>query len=110
MLKLASLAVSRDYGTLKSEQAIIKSIGGVPTKNSGRSSMGGKGDGIWHQFCLDVKETAKSFTINKAVWGKACTDALTHRGKDPLLLVVIDGQTRLAVVELEILEQLLEEQ
>jgi len=97
-------------GTLKSEQAIIKSIGGVPTKNSGRSAMGGKGDGIWKTFCLDVKESAKSFTLNKEVWGKLCKDALSHREKDPMLLVVLDGQTRLAVIELALLQQLMEEQ
>ena len=100
--------MSRDYGTLKSEQAIIKSIGGKIIKNSGRGVI--KGDFTWYDFVGDVKETAKSFTLNKDVWGKICGDALSHRGKDPLLLVVLDGQTRLAIVELEVLEQLLEEQ
>lgn len=96
------------YGTNESERAIIKSIGGKPIKNSGRGTV--KGDGTWHDFVVDVKETAKSFTINKDVWSKICNDAVTHRGKDPMLLVVIDGKTRLGIIELEVLEQLLEDQ
>lgn len=95
------------YGTNDSEQAIIKSIGGTPIKNSGRGTV--KGDGTWEDFVVDVKETAKSFTVNKDVWAKVCGDALTHRGKDPMLLVVLGGHTRLAVIEMEVLQQLLEE-
>ena len=94
-------------GTLKSEQAVVKSIGGTPIKNSGRGTV--KGDATWFNFVLDVKETQKSFTLSKDVWSKACSDALSHREKDPMLLVVFDGQTRLAVIELELLQQLLEQ-
>jgi hypothetical protein len=97
---------SKEYGTNKSEQRIIKSIGGTPIKNSGRGSV--KGDGTWEEFVVDVKETEKTFTISKQTWGKVCSDALTHREKDPMLLVVLDGNTRLAVIEFEVLERLME--
>jgi hypothetical protein len=78
-------------------------------KNSGRNNK--KGDATWHNFCVDFKEVGKSFTLNKEVWAKATTDAMRNK-LDPAIVVVIgeDGsKTRLAVIELAILEQLLEE-
>ena len=42
--------------TLKSEQAIIKAIGGTPHYNSGRG-LTEKGDGHWSTFTIDVKES-----------------------------------------------------
>ena len=66
-----------------------------------------KGDGTWEEFLVDVKEANKTFTISKQTWGKVCKDALTHREKDPMLLVVLDGNTRLAVIEFEVLERLM---
>ncbi len=90
-------------GTNASEQAIIKSIGGRPHKNSGRGTK--KGDGSWNYFTVDVKESQKSFTINKDVWGKVCTDAISNRA-DPMILLVLDGKTRIAMIEMEVLEEL----
>lgn len=61
---------------------------------------------------VDFKEVGKSFTLNAEVWAKATTDAIRN-GKDPAIVVVLgDGspKTRLAVIELGILEQLVEEQ
>lgn len=98
---------SRDYGNNKTEQSIINRLGGTPHKNSGRGLK--KGDGTFHNFTIDVKEAKSSFTLNKNVWSKICMDAVKNRGSDPMLLVVLDGQTNLAVVELSVLEQLLEE-
>jgi len=90
--------MSRDYGTNKTEQAIIKSFGGKPHKNSGRGKVN-KGD--------DVKETKSSFTMSKSVWAKICTDSVKNN-QDPMLLVVLDGGTRLAVVEFDTLDRLLD--
>lgn len=100
--------MTRDYGTNKTEQSIINRMGGTPHKNSGRGMK--KGDGSYENFTVDVKEAKASFTLNKNVWSKICTDAMKNRGTDPMLLVVLDGQTRLAVIELGVLEQLLENQ
>lgn len=97
----------RDYGTNKTEQSIINQIGGTPHRNSGRGMK--KGDGTYYNFTIDVKECRKNFTLSTDVWSKACTDALSNKN-DPMLLVVFNGQTRLAVVELAVLEQLLENQ
>ena len=90
------------------EQSESRRIGAKQHKNSGRNTK--KGDASWHNFVVDFKEVGKSFTLNKDVWAKAVTDALRSNA-DPAIVVVL-GQTqktRLAVIELSLLEQMLEE-
>ena len=86
-----------------------KRIGAKQHKNSGRNTQ--KGDSTWHNFCVDFKEVGKSFTLNKEVWAKATTDALKNK-LDPAIIVVIgegNQKTRLAVLELSVLEQMVEQ-
>ena len=91
-----------------SEQSESKRIGAKQHKNSGRNTK--KGDATWQNFVVDFKEVSKSFTLNKDVWAKATTDALRSNA-DPAIVVVLGStqKTRLAVIELSLLEQLLEE-
>jgi hypothetical protein len=91
-----------------SERGEGKRIGAKLHKNSGRNTK--KGDASWYNFVIDFKEVGKSFTLNKDVWAKATTDALKSN-KDPAIVVVLGEttKTRLAVIELSLLEQLLEE-
>ena len=92
-----------------SERSEGKRIGAKLHKNSGRNTK--KGDASWYNFVIDFKEVGKSFTLNKDVWAKATTDALKSN-KDPAIIVVIGSgsiKTRLAVIEMSLLEQLLEE-
>jgi hypothetical protein len=91
-----------------SEKNEGKRIGAKLHKNSGRNTK--KGDATWKNFVVDFKEVGKSFTLNKDVWAKAVTDAMRSNA-DPAIIVVIGdtSKTRLAVVELSLLEQLLEE-
>ena len=92
-----------------SERSESKRIGAKLIKNSGRGQK--KGDASWHNFIVDFKEVGKSFTLNKDVWAKATTDALKSN-KDPAIVVVIGSEgmkSRLAVIEMGLLEQLLEE-
>ena len=92
-----------------SERGESKRIGAKQHKNSGRNMK--KGDATWHNFCVDFKEVGKSFTLNKEVWAKATTDAIKNR-LDPAIVVVIGedtSKTSLAVIELALLEQLLED-
>lgn len=91
-----------------SERSESKRIGAKQHKNSGRNTK--KGDATWHNFVVDFKEVGKSFTLNKDVWAKATTDALKSNA-DPAIVVVIGEtqKTRLAVIELSLLEQMLEE-
>lgn len=91
-----------------SERSESKRLGAKQHKNSGRNTH--KGDATWENFTVDFKEVGKSFTINKDVWAKATTDAIRN-GNDPAIVVVIGDsgtKTRLAIVELSLLEQLLD--
>jgi len=90
-----------------SEKSESKRIGAKKHKNSGRGTH--KGDASWENFTVDFKEVGKSFTLNKEVWAKATTDAIRN-GNDPAIVVVLGDsgiKTRLAVIELSLLEQIL---
>jgi len=83
-----------------------KRIGAKQHKNSGRNTK--KGDATWENFTIDFKENSKSFTLNQDVWAKATTDAIRN-GNDPAIIVVLgegNKKTRLAIIELELLEQM----
>ena len=90
-----------------SEKNESKRIGAKQHKNSGRGTH--KGDATWENFTVDFKEVGKSFTVNKDVWAKASTDAVRN-GNDPAIVIVLGSEgsrTRLALVELSLLEQLI---
>lgn len=92
-----------------SERSEIKRLGAKGHKNSGRNTK--KGDASWENFTVDFKEYPKGFTINQDNWAKAATDAVRN-GNDPAIVVVLgegNKKTRLAIVELSLLEQLLED-
>jgi hypothetical protein len=81
-----------------SERGEIKRLGAQGIKNSGRGNK--KGDATWENFTVDFKE-----------YPKAVTDALRN-GNDPAIVVVLgetNRKTRLAIIELELLEQMIEE-
>ena len=89
-----------------SEKSESKRIGAKQHKNSGRNTK--KGDATWETFTVDFKENSKSFTLNQDVWAKATTDAIRN-GNDPAIVVVLgegSKKTRLAIIELELLEQM----
>ncbi len=85
-----------------------KRIGAKQHKNSGRNTK--KGDATWRGFVVDFKESKKSFTLNKDVWAKAVTDSIqAGRDKSPAIVVILgEGNTRvrLAIIEMDMLEQL----
>lgn len=92
-----------------SERGESKRLGAKQHKNSGRGIK--KGDASWENFTVDFKEVGKSFTLNKDVWAKAVTDAIRNNN-DPAIVVVIgegSSKTRLAVIELSLLEQILDD-
>jgi hypothetical protein len=89
-----------------SEKNESKRIGAKQHKNSGRNTK--KGDATWENFTIDFKENSKSFTLNKDIWAKATTDAIRN-GNDPAIVVVLgegSKRVRLAIIELDILEQM----
>ena len=91
----------------------IKRDGANAQKNSGRGKYQ-KGDAIMPPFLVDYKEASKSFTINKNVWSKICTDTFkVSRNLYPCLKLIIgDGneKVRLAVIEWAYLQDLIENQ
>lgn len=92
-----------------SERGESKRLGAKQHKNSGRGIK--KGDASWENFTVDFKEVGKSFTLNKDVWAKAVTDAIRNNN-DPAIVVIIgegNSKTRLAVIELSLLEQILDD-
>jgi len=92
-----------------SERNESKRIGAKQHKNSGRNTK--KGDATWHNFVVDFKEYPKGITVNQEIWAKAVTDAMKSNA-DPALVLVLgeDNQkTRLAVIELSLLEQMIED-
>jgi outer membrane phospholipase A len=92
-----------------SERGESKRIGASKHKNSGRNNK--KGDATWENFTVDFKEYPKGFTVNQDNWAKAVTDAMKN-GNDPAIVVVLgegNNKVRLAIIELSLLEQLIED-
>ena len=94
-----------DYN--KREAAEAKRIGAKIHKNSGRGMV--KGDMSNDDFVIDAKFAKKTFTISRDVWGKIRTDAPKQdSSKSPrLLLIVGEPPIRLAVVEYDVLADLM---
>lgn len=91
-----------------SEKSESKRLGAKQHKNSGRGTH--KGDATWKNFTVDFKEVEKSFTLNKDVWAKAVTDAIRNNN-DPAIFVVLGEngiKTRLAIIEVSLLEQIID--
>ncbi len=90
------------------EKSESKRINAKQHKNSGRNTK--KGDATWKNFTVDFKEYPKGITINKDIWAKAVTDAIKN-GNDPAIFLILgegNAKTRLAVIEVDLLEQLVE--
>jgi len=95
-----------------SGKAELRRIGAKSHKNSGRGQYQ-KADGNIERFVVDIKEYGKSISLSQDMWAKIVTDCLrTDNKKNPLLMAVLGSggrKTRLAVIEWEVLEELLEE-
>ena len=75
--------------TNRTELAEIRRFGGSAQKNSGRGKHN-KGDARLHNFIVDVKEYAKSFSLSRAVWAKICTDAAKGKAEPALMICLGD--------------------
>ena len=92
-----------------SERAEVKRDNAKAQKNSGRGEYQ-KGDAKWKQFLVDYKEASRSFTLNKDVWAKICTDTFkVSRDMYPALKIIIgeDSKVRLGIIEWFVLEELI---
>jgi hypothetical protein len=93
-----------------SERSEIKRDNAKAQKNSGRGDYQ-KGDAQWKQFVVDYKEATASFTLNKQVWSKICTDTFkVNRDMHPALKIIIgnESKVRLGIIEWTVLEELIE--
>lgn len=94
-----------------SERDEAKRDGAKLQKNSGRGKSE-KGDARWRGFLVDYKEFSKSFGLSQDVWAKISSDAwLTNRDLRPAIKLILgkgDSKTRLAVIEWDRLEELLD--
>jgi hypothetical protein len=93
-----------------SERSEVKRDGAKAQKNSGRGNYQ-KGDAQWNNFLVDYKEASKSFTLNKDVWSKICTDTFkVNRDMHPALKIIIgeNSKVRLGIIEWSILEELIQ--
>lgn len=94
-----------------SERGEAKRDGAKQQKNSGRGKIQ-KGDATWNGFVVDYKEYSKSISISEEIWAKICTDTFkVNRSYHPLLKLILgEGarKTRLAVVEWELFEEMVE--
>jgi hypothetical protein len=93
-----------------SERSEVKRDGAKAQKNSGRGDYQ-KGDAQWKEFVVDYKEASKSFTLNKDVWSKICTDTFkVNRNMHPALKIIIgeDSKVRLGIIEWTVLEELIQ--
>jgi hypothetical protein len=95
-----------------SERSELKRMGAKAHKNSGRGQYQ-KADGSIEKFVVDVKEYSKSLSLSEDMWAKIVTDCLrTDNTKNPLLMADLGSggrKTRLAIIEWEVLEEILEE-
>ena len=93
-----------------SERGELKRIGAKPHVNSGRGPV--KADGSLDDFVVDVKEYSKSYSVSQDSWSKIVSDTMkVDRKKDPALMVVLgegNKKVRLAIIEMDLLEQLTE--
>lgn len=95
-----------------SERSEVKRDSATAQKNSGRGDYQ-KGDAKWNGFLVDYKEAGSSFTLNKDVWSKICTDTFrVDRNMFPALKIIIgkESKVRLAIIEWATLEDLVNNQ
>ncbi len=100
--------MQKERNGIMTEKSESKRINAKQHKNSGRNTK--KGDATWKNFTVDFKEYPKGITINKDIWAKAVTDAIKN-GNDPAIFLILgegNAKTRLAVIEVDLLEQLVE--
>jgi len=91
----------------KRENSEAKRMGAKIHPNSGRGAK--KGDATWNEYILDYKHFTNSFSITQNVWAKVVTDCLkVDKRKSPAICLILDGKTRLAIIEWSEFERLVE--
>lgn len=93
-----------DYNKLEKKQA--KKDGATLVRNSGRGVE--KGDAKLGQFLIDYKFNAKSFQLGLENWKKMKKDAWGNGMRSPVISIVFEDKTQVAIVEWEWFMELIE--
>jgi hypothetical protein len=105
-------STSQNSGScLMSEELEARRDGARLQSNSGRGHYQ-KADALLGDMSIDYKEYPKSFSVNRKVWAKVCSDALRN-GLDyaPVIKLVLGegfAKVRIAIIEWSYLEHLKE--
>jgi hypothetical protein len=86
------------------EKRQAKKDGATPVRNSGRGFR--KGDATWRNYLIDYKHNAKSFSLNLKGWQKHSIDAWNEGHKIPMIKVIFEDKTELAIIPWDVLEYL----
>jgi hypothetical protein len=93
---------------MRNERREAKLDGATLVKNSGRGEA--KGDAKLtlgpFNFLLDYKHYQKTFSLTQKAWHKLRKDAWNSSHRDPLIKLVWDDGTAVAVVEWDLFEEI----
>lgn len=86
------------------EKRQAKMDGAVPVRNSGRGFR--KGDAVWRDYLVDYKHNAKTFTLSNKAWAKHAKDAWNENHRIPMIKIIFEDGTELAVIPWDTLKAL----
>jgi hypothetical protein len=86
------------------EKRRAKRDGATQVRNSGRGFR--KGDAVWRGYLVDYKHNAKSFSLNLKAWSKHAKDAWNEEHKIPMIKVIFEDDTQLAIVPWDVIVEL----
>jgi hypothetical protein len=84
------------------EKRQAKKDGATVVTNSGRGFR--KGDAVWRNYLMDYKHNAKTFSLSLKNWRKHSIDAWNEGHKIPMIKVIFEDGTELAIIPWDVLE------
>lgn len=86
------------------EKRQAKMDGATPVRNSGRGFR--KGDAVWNDYLVDYKHNAKTFTLTAKNWAKHAKDAWNEDHRIPMVKVIFEDGTEVAMIPWDTLVEL----
>lgn len=96
----------RDDEKWRGEKREAKRDGATLVPNSGRGAL--KGDAVLGRFLIDYKHYTGSFSITMKNWKKHAKDAWNSNRRHPLIKVVLNDDTELAIVDWHMFKDMLD--
>lgn len=88
----------------RKEQRQAKKDGAKVVSNSGRGFV--KGDAMWKDYLVDYKHNAKTFTLSNVNWQKHAADSWKEDHRIPMVKVIFEDGTELAIIPWDMLVKL----